>query len=208
MSAAFLLALVLHASGGVVVGYIVARSGSWAVPSFQKGESGLSLTVLPSVEPVEAPDPVAPEPAAPDMTPPAVVPSEPVPDVPPSPSKDAEIPVAPPEELRPAEPVQRSAQDADLAVKGIKADLVVGSEIRPAYPLGSRMRGEEGTVTVRVLVDSGGHALTAVVTQSTGFPALDEAAVKAVLKARFTASDGSRPREGETDLSIRFQLVE
>ena len=55
-------------------------------------------------------------------------------------------------------------------------------EIRGAryYPLDSLLQSEEGKVGVKVFLDSEGEAKDAVVEKSSGFPNLDEAAIRYV----------------------------
>jgi protein TonB len=57
----------------------------------------------------------------------------------------------------------------------------------PSYPQLSRRLGEEGQVLVRVQVSTDGKVLSVELKQSSGFARLDEAALKAVAKYRFTA---------------------
>lgn len=57
----------------------------------------------------------------------------------------------------------------------------------PSYPQLSRRLGEEGQVLVRVQVSADGKVLSVELKQSSGFERLDEAALKAVAKYRFTA---------------------
>jgi protein TonB len=51
---------------------------------------------------------------------------------------------------------------------------------QPEYPPASRRAGEEGTVTLKVLVTENGRAGEVSVAKSSGFPKLDEAAIKEV----------------------------
>lgn len=53
------------------------------------------------------------------------------------------------------------------------------------YPPVSRRLGEEGRVTLRVLVDPRGHPVQVLLTQSSGHARLDEAAASAARRARF-----------------------
>jgi periplasmic protein TonB len=79
--------------------------------------------------------------------------------------------------------------------------------IRRHYPLGARMRGEEGVVTMKVVVDARGRPSQVEVSKSSGFPALDRAAVEAVKDARFMTEGGAQATGGETAVSIRYKLV-
>ena len=57
----------------------------------------------------------------------------------------------------------------------------------PGYPQLSRRLGEEGQVMVRAQVSADGKVLSVELKQSSGFERLDEAALKAVAKYRFTS---------------------
>ncbi len=57
-------------------------------------------------------------------------------------------------------------------------DLAASHE--PDYPPASRRLGEQGTVTLEVLVDPSGRAVDAKILQSSGFPRLDQAALEGV----------------------------
>ena len=81
-------------------------------------------------------------------------------------------------------------------------------DIRPRYPMGSRRRGEEGLVRLLVRVLPSGRAEKVDVATTSGYPALDQAAVDAVKKARFPMRDMPTGSGGEILLSFRFQLVE
>ena len=81
--------------------------------------------------------------------------------------------------------------------------------IRPRYPLGSRLRGEEGLVVVRAWVTPAGTVRSAEIAVSSRFPALDEAARRAVLGARFQPFAASETdEEAKVELRIRFVLKE
>jgi len=72
-----------------------------------------------------------------------------------------------------------------IIIKGLRA---------PAYPLVSRLRGEEGSVEVSLSVGPEGRLLAARVLRSSGFAALDRAALKAVKTSRFSTPSPARGR--------------
>lgn len=81
------------------------------------------------------------------------------------------------------------------------------SAFRPVYPRASRRRGEEGTVGLDVTVDAKGGVLSVEVSASSGFPALDAAAVDAIRRAVFApAMSGGKPVEGHLRLPVVFRL--
>ncbi len=106
-----------------------------------------------------------------------------------------EPPVATTTDVAPQEP---TISDAELAVQ---------RRIEPIYPPASRRAGEEGTVTVRVLVSERGRAEEVQVQQSSGHQRLDEAAVTAIRKWSFAAAmRGSQPVRAWTTVRVTFQL--
>lgn len=57
---------------------------------------------------------------------------------------------------------------------------------QPAWPPGAEVRAEKGQVILTYRVDANGKVLETLVSKSTGFPALDEAAAQALRACRFT----------------------
>jgi protein TonB len=81
--------------------------------------------------------------------------------------------------------------------------------LRPAYPRQARLAGWEGTVVVRLLVDSEGRPADVTVISSSGYPVLDDSAVDAARKWRFApALAGGRPTAMVHEVRIRFRLDE
>ena len=79
--------------------------------------------------------------------------------------------------------------------------------IRPDYPRGARQRGEQGSVVVEIRVDEKGHVDEVKVVTSSGFPELDEAAVKAAKAAKFSpARSGKSPVTSTARLKLQFKL--
>ena len=69
------------------------------------------------------------------------------------------------------------------------------------------MRGEEGDVVLSLHVTASGEVDRVEVVASSGFADLDEAAVKAAQKARFTpARSGSRRVDAHARLTLTFKL--
>jgi protein TonB len=97
----------------------------------------------------------------------------------------------------------------DSMDKGVQAVMEAGSfvDIRPAYPLGARLRGEEGVVVVRVTVSQSGRADKIEVMKSSGYSSLDGSAVSALKKARFMGKNSAVMNGGEVTLPFRFKLV-
>jgi protein TonB len=72
-------------------------------------------------------------------------------------------------------PVEREVVRTPPSTQGRGARIT-----QPEYPPAARRAGEEGTVTLKVFVTDGGRAGQVEVAKSSGFPKLDEAAVKEV----------------------------
>ena len=88
-------------------------------------------------------------------------------------------------------------------------DLKTTNRVDPTYPPASRRAGEEGTVRLKVLVDTNGRASNVAVTQSSGFTRLDQAAMEAVRKWRFVAAtDGTNKIQAYTQVAVTFKLTE
>ena len=99
--------------------------------------------------------------------------------------------------------------DGDAQTKGIVDGLASNSGIHPYYPLGARVRGEEGIVKVEACVGGDGCVLNCAVVKSSGFLALDDAALVAVKSARFVTAHGTAPaKDIKTVLNFRFDLVD
>ncbi|MCL2829943.1 MAG: TonB family protein [Betaproteobacteria bacterium] len=191
---AFIVALVTGA-------HLALVAAMMAIPGFRSAIA----TAPVFVRFIEAAAPAAKSPPAPEA--PAAPPPKPVSKPAPKPlSKPAPAPPAPaatnsilppqPETApAPEEPAESNA--AHLPASNESAAEVSGpktvsiSSVRyivkpdPAYPALSRQRGEEGKVTLRVLVDAGGKADTIELSTSSGHSRLDEAAIQAVRRARF-----------------------
>ncbi len=100
----------------------------------------------------------------------------------------------------------RSRQEGDGSRVFKPAGLT--RRISPKYPKRARRKGWEGTTLLRVLVDRRGKSKTIQVSQSSGFAALDGAAVKAVEQWRFyPAQNGNGPVESWVRVPIIFRLV-
>ena len=80
---------------------------------------------------------------------------------------------------------------------------------RPQYPQIARKEGWEGTVVLRLTIDSEGGVEKVTTQKSSGFSTLDESAMESVKAWRFDpAKDGEFPISSAVDLPIRFDLEE
>jgi protein TonB len=126
----------------------------------------------------------------------------------PLPAKEAPLDVAPallPEaQPGPAKPKSRGP-NPPLTPPTFNAAYL--SNPVPRYPLASRRSGEQGTVTLRVLVARDGAAARVKLERSSGSPHLDAAALEAVKAWRFTpARRGADAIESWMLVPIMFRL--
>jgi protein TonB len=99
-----------------------------------------------------------------------------------------------------------SAPDSPEAASSPEA-LSSYANPKPAYPELARRRGQEGLVRLLAQVDEQGGLAELLVEKSSGFPLLDEAALKAVRKWRFKpGSRGGRPVRGSVLIPVEFLL--
>jgi len=89
----------------------------------------------------------------------------------------SERPTAPPPKAAPPppKPVEKQVVRVPPSTQGRGARIT-----QPEYPPGSRRAGEEGTVQLSVFVQENGRAGEIKIVKSSGFPKLDEAAVREV----------------------------
>ena len=85
--------------------------------------------------------------------------------------------------------------------------FIAGS--RPAYPQAARKARWEGAVIVRIFIEADGTVASAAVKAGSGYDILDEAAVQAVKKWRYSpAKEGGAPIASLHDVRVRFSLDE
>lgn len=79
----------------------------------------------------------------------------------------------------------------------------------PPYPPAARRLGQEGIVLLRIAVNSAGRPTDVAVQRSSGYPLLDESALKTVRKWKFQpARAAGLPRASVTRLRVNFVLKE
>lgn len=142
-------------------------------------------------------DPV-PQPVVEDKVPPGA----PVPQVlsvPPEPAATAPVtvvPVAPP-----PEPPRVSVAPR------VRTDAAYLHNPSPSYPMAARRRGDQGTVMVKVLVTAEGMPANVSLEKTSGYAALDEAAVSAVRTWRFVpAREGAQAVEALYIVPVVYRL--
>ena len=182
------------------IGFVYALLNGWFYQNervLPKAKQGLVKEVFVSLITVDEkpvptpPEPTPPEPPPPEPPPPIVpvinkMPSEhaivtpPVPPQPPAPPKPAVVTPAPPSEPTPPAPPPPPSRP-----KTISTGVEYLQAPKPEYPPLAIRRGEEGRVTLRVLVDENGRPIQVEVQKTSGSPRLDEAARKAVQRVMF-----------------------
>lgn len=113
---------------------------------------------------------------------------------------------APPQEQPAGETQQTAAPPPAPAIRTTPiANLARNRE--PDYPVAARSRGQEGKALLRVEVSAAGDALDVRLVSSTGFAALDQAALTAVREWQFTpATVDGKPVAGIADVPVYFRL--
>ena len=88
------------------------------------------------------------------------------------------------------------------------ATSVGSTHSTPPYPVAERDAGHQGTVLLTITVSPQGDAVNASVTQSSGFPALDESAVAWVMAhwKYKPAIRGGVPVTSQTQAAVKFDL--
>jgi protein TonB len=117
----------------------------------------------------------------------------------------SERPVAAPPPPVAAKPVEREVVKTPPSTQGRGARIS-----QPEYPPASRRAGEEGTVTLQVMVLDSGRAGEVKVAKSSGFPKLDEAAVNEVKRNwRFVpGKEDGKPVSMWHTFAVTFRLTD
>ena len=108
-----------------------------------------------------------------------------------------------------AAPVAAAAPPAPAKPAGISRGVSEGEAgcKEPGYPREQEMAGEEGTVRMRLLVDSSGKVIDAKVKKSSGVRELDKAATKAYSLCSFTpAMKDGVPQQDWYEIEYTFKI--
>jgi protein TonB len=112
------------------------------------------------------------------------------PDTPPPPPPKLTVP--PPPFIPPPEVIIAEAPPAPVMVTTTTAPPAQSAKLdtrhtceEPEYPSASRRSGETGTVTLRFLIDTGGHVIDSKIETSSGFARLDRAARESLSQCMF-----------------------
>jgi protein TonB len=112
---------------------------------------------------------------------------------------------------RPAEPraamAEAGTESATAAVTPPSFSAVYLRNPPPRYPLAARRAGEQGTVTLRVLVTREGLPARVDIEKTSGSPHLDSAALKTISTWQFApARQGGAPVESWVLVPVVFRL--
>lgn len=131
------------------------------------------------------------QPPMPDLPPPEfpvqAPPPKPRPPAPKPPPPRPQPPRPHPQQATPAPaPAAQPTQQAATAAPQTLSIFQVSYSVRPVlvYPVRERRAGHHGTTQIRAYIDASGVPQQVTVERSSGYPALDEAAVEAMRKAR------------------------
>lgn len=180
---------------GMVGVHVLAGWALLQVPAVRDAVGEVMPTMM--VELI-APTPVAPPPpppkAVPKPPPPAPVLAakprpvpEPVPFMAPPPPPEPPplaAPTAPPAPVTPPAPPAPPAPAPAAPKPVVLTDTDWLKQVTPMYPLASQRLNEQGTVTIRAVIDVHGVPKQLKVHRSSGFPRLDEAALGAASQSR------------------------
>lgn len=209
----WILSVVVHAAFLFRTGRLVTQKVEYGVAP---GRSSVAVELVEGAAPaaetkIESPSPEAFPRSHPDEMAPAIVRK---PELPPAPAARP-APKRPPR-LRPAAATSRGLRGAgpDTATfqrtagsSSARPDYLRNPP--PAYPEESRRRREEGTVLVKVFVSPLGTPQAVSLYRSSGFPALDQAALEAVRRWRFRpATAGGAPVASYAVVPISFHLTD
>jgi len=103
---------------------------------------------------------------------------------------------APPTDTAPVEPAKPSVQEGDLVSLGDSGVVppVLRQDSEAKYPVRARMAGTKGTTSLSLLIDQNGAVENVRIAKSSGSPLLDNSALLAARKARYSSptKDGVR----------------
>lgn len=106
-----------------------------------------------------------------------------------------------------ATPESVSKQQTGMPLVEARYDVSELENPRPAYPLVARKRGYQGRVVLRVFVTTAGDCGEVRLAKTSGYTALDNAAIAAVREWRFMpAHQGDEIKASWIDIPINFRL--
>ncbi|QXI38299.1 energy transducer TonB [Pseudomonas xantholysinigenes] len=205
-----LLVLALHGAAA----YWVSQAPTPALPVVPPQIPPMTIEFAAPAPPVVEPPPPAPAPPVVEPPPPVIdeLAAKPKPKPKPLPKpvarpKPEPKPEPKPAPAPPAPPVAAAAPPAPAPVTPPSANAAYLKNPAPEYPQMALRRGWEGTVLLRVEVLPSGKPGQIQIQQSSGRPALDEAALAAVKRWSFVpAKQGDVAQAGWVSVPIDFKL--
>lgn len=198
--------------GAIAVGHVVALWAVMQVPAVREAVQEAAPMFVDLIAPAPKPAPEPPPPPVVKAPPPRVMAAPPKP-------TDAQAPFTveapPPEPPAPTPaPVQQveappapPAPPPPPVIIPTSAIQFLETPVPPEYPRASRRLSETGTVMLRVYIDERGNPAQVLVSRSSSFPRLDEAAVLAVRRWRFRPHlVNDRPTAGWAAIPVIFDL--
>ncbi|MGH8048175.1 MAG: TonB family protein [Chthoniobacterales bacterium] len=205
--------ILIHALVLLLGGFWLAHEAEYDV---EAGETSMEVTLVEATpEPTPMPTPVpTPPPTPTPPTLPSEVPVEAIPSLTPTPTpRPTPVATATPRPVtKPASaPTKQRTSPAkpsagSSGARGSTKPQYL-SNPAPEYPASSRATGEHGEVMLRVEVDAKGRPASVGIFHSSGYQALDNAAVRAVKRWRFKpATVGGIPVATTINVPVQFQL--
>lgn len=114
-----------------------------------------------------------------------------------------------PEEKGSADGVEGGSENSDGGNEGVAVQLpYVTYKVDPVYPAAARKEGIAGTVQLKVLIDVNGKAVDALVVGSSGSGALDQSALNAIYKWRFSPAKNAKGNKVRcyVNIPVTFKL--
>lgn len=137
----------------------------------------VDLIAEPPAPPTEKPKP---EPVVVEKVQPAVITPAPVVQTLAPPPPPISVTTAPP----PVKPVVQAPPPSGPVTVGNLDERLIDYQL-PKFPRESRIKKEQGTLVVRLLIGTDGHVVEATIAESCGFTRLDQAFLQAVKKWRW-----------------------
>ena len=195
----------LHVVGFAVGSYWNVESVQPPRVDLESGAMSVRLVVLPQEpppRPEEPPPEVVQEPPPEPESEPEPLPEPPEPEPVPEPEPELAVvePLEPPPERSPpdepppeelAEELPEDLPEESAAVNSVASEGALSEPVpedankAPEYPRRARRRGEQGLVVLRLDVLETGRVGGAVVHRTSGYPLLDQAALRAVKRWRY-----------------------
>jgi periplasmic protein TonB len=193
-------ALVLLAIIGLHVGFVAVLNSGLAIKAVEQAFGPIKTEMIEEqLDEEEAPPP--PPPKIEVAPPPFVPPPDIVLDLP------SDAPATTAITATTQKPVAKPPPPAPVARVGPRQNPR-RPIVYPDYPPQSKRLGEEGTTVLRMWILEDGKVGKAEVLQSSGFPRLDEAAVKQALRAwKFMpGTENGKPVAMQLDLKVKWQI--